>query len=143
MLLSQKPTDYGIDRYIWTGEIIITVLKQRWGVELKDSRIYEILDSLNLSHQKAHRDYANADQELQLQFVETIKKKLQSKQEKEKIAFFDEFAVYDRPRGKACKMGQALTQLLTRKNNRLPNEACPILSSPIVTQLVLCLGRKE
>lgn len=74
MLLSQKPTDYGIDRYIWTGEIISTVLKQRWGVELKDSRIYEILDSLNLSHQKAHRDYANADRELQLQFVETIKK---------------------------------------------------------------------
>lgn len=74
MLLSQKPTDYGIDRYIWTGEIISTVLKQKWGVELKDSRIYEILDSLNLSHHQAHRDYANADKELQLQFVETLKK---------------------------------------------------------------------
>jgi hypothetical protein len=30
MLWSQKPTDYGIDRNIWTGEIISTVLKQKW-----------------------------------------------------------------------------------------------------------------
>lgn len=74
MLLSQKPTDYGIDRYLWTGEIISTVIRLRWGVELKDSRIYEILHELNLSHQKAHRDYANADKNLQKQFVEIIKK---------------------------------------------------------------------
>jgi hypothetical protein len=32
------------------------VIKERWGVDLKISRIYEILDNLNLSHQKAHRD---------------------------------------------------------------------------------------
>jgi transposase len=74
MLQEQKPIDYGIDRYIWTGKIISTVIKQRWGIELKDSRIYEVLDSLNLSHQKAHRDYANADKERQQQFVETLKK---------------------------------------------------------------------
>jgi transposase len=74
MLQEQKPIDYGVDRYIWTGKIISTVIKQRWGIELKDSRIYEILDCLNLSHQKAHRDYANADQERQQQFVETLKK---------------------------------------------------------------------
>ena len=74
MILSQKPTDYGIDRYIWTGEIISTVIQQKWGVELKDSRIYEILSLLNLSHQKAHRDYANADKDQQKQFVEVLKK---------------------------------------------------------------------
>jgi transposase len=97
MLLEQKPTDYGIDRYIWTGKIISQVIQQKWGVELKSSRIYEILDELNLSHQKAHRDYANADSVLQKQFVDTLKKKLESRQPKEKIVFFDEFAVYDRP----------------------------------------------
>lgn len=74
MILSQKPTDYGIDRYIWTGQIISTVIQQKWGVELKDSRIYEILSLLNLSHQKAHRDYANADKDQQKQFVEVLKK---------------------------------------------------------------------
>lgn len=30
------------------------VIHQKWGVELKERRIYEILDLLNLSHQKAH-----------------------------------------------------------------------------------------
>ncbi len=74
MLQKQKPIDYGIDRYIGTGKIISTVIRQRWGIELKESRIYEILDSLNLSPQKAHRDYANADKERQQQFVQTLKK---------------------------------------------------------------------
>lgn len=74
MLLEQKPTDYGIDRYIWTGKIICNVIQLRWEVSLKDSRIYEILSELNLSHQKAHRDYANADPQQQTQFVETLKK---------------------------------------------------------------------
>ena len=72
MIWETTPTDYGIDRYIWTGKIISEVLEQRWSVSLKDSRIYEILDSLKLSHQKAHRDYANADKEIQLQFIATI-----------------------------------------------------------------------
>lgn len=97
MLLEQKPTDYGIDRQIWTGQIICTVIQKRWDVELKDSRIYEILHELGLSHQKAHRDYANADPEQQKQFVETLQKKIESRQSKQKIIFFDEFAVYDRP----------------------------------------------
>jgi transposase len=74
MLLEQKPIDYGIDRYIWTAKIISQVIHSRWGVTLKDTRIYEILEQLNLSHQKAHRDYANADKRLQQQFVETLKK---------------------------------------------------------------------
>ena len=74
MLLESSPTDYGIDRTIWTGKIISKVIAQRWGVSLKDSRIYEILDSAKLSHQKAHRDYANADKERQKQFLDTLKK---------------------------------------------------------------------
>jgi transposase len=74
MLLEEKPKDYGIDRYIWTGKIIRIVIHKRWGIELKERRIYEILDLLNLSHQKSHRDYANADKHLQKQFIEILKK---------------------------------------------------------------------
>jgi transposase len=74
MLLNERPTKYGIDREIWTGNIIAEVIKQRWEVELKTSRIYEILSELNLSHQKAHRDYANASKEKQKEFVEILKK---------------------------------------------------------------------
>jgi transposase len=78
MILESRPTDYGIDRAIWTGKIISRVIEQRWGVSLKDSRIYEILDSLKLSHQKAHRDYANVDEESQKEFTATLKKTVSS-----------------------------------------------------------------
>ena len=74
MVLNDRPTKYGIDREIWTGKIIAEVIKQRWKVDLKTSRIYEILDKLNLSHQKAHRDYDNADPAKQKKFVKLLKK---------------------------------------------------------------------
>lgn len=97
MLLEQKPTTYGIDRQIWTGKIIQEVIRQRWQVELKDSRIYDILKEMGLSHQKAHRDYENADKEQQQKFIATIKKKLLELKPRERLIFYDEFAVYDRP----------------------------------------------
>ena len=37
-------------------------------------RIYEILNELNLSYQKAYRDYANASQEQQKTFILSLKK---------------------------------------------------------------------
>ncbi len=74
MLLSEKPIDYGVDRNIWTGEIISYVIELRWGIKLKTTRIYEILNELNLSYQKAHRDYANASKEQQKVFILNLKK---------------------------------------------------------------------
>ena len=74
MLLEQKPTDYSIDRQIWTGKIIIEVIYNRWGIEIKDSRIYDILKEMGLSHQKAHRDYENSDPQVQKEFVAIVKK---------------------------------------------------------------------
>jgi len=74
MLLEEKPTDYDIDRQIWTGQIIGEVIHKRWGVALKDSRIYDLLASMGLSHQKAHRDYEHSNREVQREFVTTVKK---------------------------------------------------------------------
>lgn len=74
MLLQQTPIDYGIDRNLWTAKIMIQVIEHKWDVQLKDSRIYEIIRELNLSYQKGHRDYANADKTKQKQFVELLKK---------------------------------------------------------------------
>jgi transposase len=73
-ILTQRPSNYGIDREIWTGKIIAAIILEKWGVELKTSRIYEILDELNLSHQKGHRDYENASPAKQKEFVEMLKK---------------------------------------------------------------------
>jgi transposase len=75
MILNERPTKYGINREIWTGDIISEVIKKLWDVDLKTSRIYDILAELRLSHQKTHRDYANASPEEQKEFVETLKKK--------------------------------------------------------------------
>lgn len=74
MLLEQTPIDYGIDRNLWTAKIMIEIIQQKWNVSLKDSRVYEIIRELNLSHQKSHRDYANADKTRQKQFVNLFKK---------------------------------------------------------------------
>jgi len=74
MLLEQSPQDYGITRNIWTGEIIIAVIEMKWDIAFKSSRIYQILDGLGLSYQRAHRDYANADEAQQKEFVEVLKK---------------------------------------------------------------------
>ncbi|NJL39480.1 MAG: IS630 family transposase [Leptolyngbyaceae cyanobacterium SM1_4_3] len=96
MVLTQRPSDYGYDRNLWTGAILSEVIAQRFEVQLKDSRIYELLSELGLSYQRAHRDYANADPEAQKEWVEAVKK-LQSPQTGERIVFFDEFAVSERP----------------------------------------------
>jgi transposase len=74
ILLTQRPTEYGIERNMWTGEIIGQLLESKFGVQLKDSRIYEILAELGLSYQRAHRDYANADLQAQKDWVDAIKK---------------------------------------------------------------------
>lgn len=74
MVLTQRPSDYGIERQMWTGASLSEVIFQRFEVQLKDSRIYEVLDELGLSYQRAHRDYANADPQAQTEWVEAVKK---------------------------------------------------------------------
>jgi transposase len=74
MVLTQRPTDYGYDRNLWTGAILSQVIDQRFEVQLKDSRIYELLSELGLSYQRAHRDYANADPKAQQEWGEIVKK---------------------------------------------------------------------
>ena len=59
---------------MWTGAILSQVIAQRFGVQLKDSRIYELLHQLGLSYQRVHRDYANADPKAQKEWVNIIKK---------------------------------------------------------------------
>ncbi len=46
IILEQSPHDYGISRNIWTGEIIIEVIKMKWNVAFKSTRIYEILSEV-------------------------------------------------------------------------------------------------
>ena len=69
-------------------------MNQKWNIQLKDSRIYDILKEMGISHQKAHCDYENADQQSQQDF--TTIKKLEEPKPRHRLVFYDEFAVYDR-----------------------------------------------
>jgi transposase len=75
IMTEDTPQDHGADRFIWTAEVLIEIIKKKWEVSLHDSRVYEILHELGLSHQRAHRDYANADPVAQKAFVAQVKKK--------------------------------------------------------------------
>jgi len=97
ILLHKTPSKYGFDVYIWTLKIIQQLLKKRWGVELKPTRIYEILQELNLSHQRVHRDYINASKSEQREFVANLKDQLNQAGEKDVFIWFDEFSVVNRP----------------------------------------------
>lgn len=58
-LVSKAPFECGLEGNLWTGKLMSEFLKNEFGVDYK-SGIYDLLDRLNLSHQKAHSDYQNA-----------------------------------------------------------------------------------
>ena len=65
IILEKKPTDYGIDRQIWTGKIIIEVINQKWNVQIKDSRVYDILKEIGLSHLPSNITIAEIEEKLE------------------------------------------------------------------------------
>lgn len=73
-LLNKQPVDFGLDGYIWTGKLIALLVKQEFGVSYQPSGIYKLLDRMGFSHQRAHRDYGNADKQAQAQFMDLLKK---------------------------------------------------------------------
>jgi transposase len=74
MILDKHPVDYGIDAYIWTAKTIKELVMKQFNVDYKQIGIYNLLDRMGLSHQKAHKDYANADRKQQQEFLDALKK---------------------------------------------------------------------
>ncbi len=101
IILHKQPIDYeqyGLLGYVWTLENISAFLLKKWSVTLKKSRIHEILDiELNLSFQKFHRDYANADKNKQKEFAVDLQDRIDNKTEDEVHFWYDEFSVSTRP----------------------------------------------
>lgn len=65
-------------------------IKREFAVVYK-SGIYDLLERLNLSHQKAHSDYQNASRQEQLQFLEDFKQVLLNSDQKNATLSFDKF----------------------------------------------------
>jgi hypothetical protein len=69
-------------------------LKNSYGIVYK-SGIYDLLARLNLSHQKAHADYAKSDE--QIAFLDELKNTLLNADKKRAVVKFDEFSVCEKP----------------------------------------------
>jgi hypothetical protein len=71
-------------------------LKNEFEVDYK-SGIYDLLERLNLSHQKAHADYQNASKDEQLQFLDRFKQTLLESDQTNATLTFDEFSISSKP----------------------------------------------
>ena len=97
ILLTYTPLDFCLDAHMWTGTVIMDFLYLFYGVTYKLKGIYPLLNRLNLSHQKAHHDYGNADPEKAEAFIDDLKTTLLNPKEGQAIIFSDEFSVSQQP----------------------------------------------
>lgn len=96
VLLSKRPCEVGLEGNIWTSKIMCQYLNTTYNVEYK-SGIYDLLERLNLSHQKAHADYGNAKPSEQIAFIEELKETILNADEKTAVVKFDEFSICEKP----------------------------------------------
>lgn len=68
ILLTQRPSQVGLSGNIWTGNLMRAYIENTYKIVYK-SGIYDLLERLNLSHQKAHADYGNAKPSEQKAFI--------------------------------------------------------------------------
>ena len=95
-IVSKAPFECGLEGNLWTGEVMRAWIKRDFSVDYK-SGIYDLLRRLNLSHQKAHCDYQNADKNEQLQFIADLKQTLLESDENNATITFDEFSISTKP----------------------------------------------
>ena len=96
VLLTKRPNEVGLEGNIWTGNIMCTYLKNTYDVTYKKG-IYDLLERLRLSHQRAHSDYDNANKEEQKAFIAELKEALLEADEQTAVIKFDEFSVQSKP----------------------------------------------
>ena len=96
VLLHQRPADHGLSGTIWTGRLMNQYLTKTYNVTYK-SGIYDLLERLNLSHQKAHADYGNADPAQQQAFLNELKTSLLDVDSTHTVLVYDEFSVSEKP----------------------------------------------
>ena len=97
-LLTSCPEDHDVGGRIWTGHSMRQYLFLTWKVRYATG-IYDLLDRLGLSHQKAHADYGNADPAAQRACLDVLKDTLLRLPPSEHLVAFDEFSVCEKPTG--------------------------------------------
>jgi len=92
VILTTRPSDHGIEGNIWTAERMKKFIHARYGVEYK-SGIYDLLERLGLSHQRAHADYGNASPQAQYAYLQDLRASLNAADLTHHVVSFDEFAI--------------------------------------------------
>lgn len=95
-LLTTRPTDHQLEGAIWTGERMKAYLLATYGVAYRGG-IYDLLQRLDLSHQKAHADYGNADPVEQQRYLDELKQTLLTPDPTHAVVMYDEFSVSEKP----------------------------------------------
>ncbi len=95
-ILTKAPFECALEGNIWNGGLMREFIKREFAVDYK-SGIYDLLERLNLSHQKAHSDYQNASKDEQLQFLDRFKQTLLASDEQNAVVTFDEFSIQNKP----------------------------------------------
>jgi transposase len=96
VLLSSPPQDHGLEGRIWTGQLMKQYLKNTYQVDYR-AGVYDLLERLNLSHQKGHPDYANADAGQQQAFLQDFTQTLLGADPQTAVVVYDEFSVCEKP----------------------------------------------
>lgn len=92
VLLQSSPRDHGLDGNIWTGAQMCLYLEKTHSITYK-SGIYDLLERLGLSHQRAHADYGNADPAAQAVYIQELTDTLARANDTHMVLSFDEFSV--------------------------------------------------
>lgn len=95
ILLNKRPNEVGLEGNIWTGDLMRSYIKKTYAVEY-NSGIYDLLERLNLTYQRAHADYGNADPEAQMAYWTELENCILDADEQTAVVKFDEFSVCER-----------------------------------------------
>lgn len=74
MVETQSPKDYGYDKNIFTGKVILEVIMEKYGIKVSPDLVYDLLHRHGFTYHKAHRDYLEANKNKQSVYQETLKK---------------------------------------------------------------------
>ena len=92
VLLTSDPSQVGLSGHLWTGHVMRQYLLNTYGVVYK-AGIYDLLERLGLSHQKAHADYGNARLADQQAAQAEVKATLLAADAQTAVVYFDEFSI--------------------------------------------------
>lgn len=95
-IVSKAPFECALAGNIWNGRLMREFIKREFAVDYK-SGIYDLLNRLNLSYQKAHADYQNASKDEQLLFLDRFKQTLLESDQTNATLTFDEFSISSKP----------------------------------------------